>query len=56
MCDCDGQLFIDHSPKFHCELDGEGIEYAWLCSKNHYPGLTQAKRKGKNNFRNIVEE
>jgi hypothetical protein len=27
---------MDRTPKCHCELAGEGIEYAWGCAKNHY--------------------
>ena len=29
-------VMIDRTPKCHCELAGEGIEYAWGCAKNHY--------------------
>jgi hypothetical protein len=29
-------VLVDRTPKCHCELAGEGIEYAWGCSKNYY--------------------
>jgi hypothetical protein len=29
-------VFMDRTPKCHCELAGEGVEYAWGCAKNHY--------------------
>ena len=54
ICDRGGQSFPDSSPKFHCELAGEGIEYDWVCAKNYYQGLTKSKNKGNYNFRNSV--
>jgi len=36
---------LDHSPKCHCELAGEGIEYAWGCTKNYYRRLLLKKKK-----------
>jgi hypothetical protein len=27
---------VDHTPKCHCELAGEGIEYLWGCAKKFY--------------------
>ena len=27
---------VDRTPKCHCELAGEGIEYSWGCAKNSY--------------------
>ena len=50
MCDHGGQLFLDCSPKCHCELAGEVIEYDWGCANNYYRGLTKSKKKGKDNF------
>jgi hypothetical protein len=29
-------VFIDHTPKCHCEMAGEGIEYSSGCAKNAY--------------------
>ena len=28
------------TPKCHAELAGEGVEYMWACSKNHYRNLS----------------
>jgi hypothetical protein len=38
---------VDHSPKFHAEIAGEGIEYAWGYGKNLYrrKPLVQAARE-----------
>jgi len=27
-------VLVDRTPKCHCELVGEGIEYSWGCAKN----------------------
>jgi hypothetical protein len=42
-------VMIDRTPKCHCELAGEGIEYTWGCAKNHYrrQPLKHKKRQGK---------
>jgi hypothetical protein len=32
-------VLVDITPKCHCELAGEGIEYTWGCSKNYYQSL-----------------
>ena len=40
---------IDQSPKCHCEIAGEGIEYTWACAKNHYQGILLDKKRGKEN-------
>ena len=56
ICHPEGQLFFDSSPKCNCELNGEGIEYAWGCAKNYYRESTKSKYKGKDNFRNSVAE
>jgi hypothetical protein len=29
-------VMVDRTPKCHCELLGEGIEYSWGCAKNYY--------------------
>mmetsp|Transcript_8912 Transcript_8912/g.25093 ORF Transcript_8912/g.25093 Transcript_8912/m.25093 type:complete len:228 (-) Transcript_8912:166-849(-) len=39
MCDRPGQFILDRTPKCHCEMAGEGIEYAWGCAKNYYRAL-----------------
>ncbi len=38
------------TPKFHCELAGEGIEYDWGLSKRDYRSLPHASKTGKENF------
>jgi hypothetical protein len=38
------------TPKYHCELAGEGIEYDWGLSKRNYRSLPHASKKGKVNF------
>ena len=50
-----GQFFLDRSPKCHCELAGEGIEYAWGCSKNWYRDQPMSEKKGKKNFIALVQ-
>ncbi len=47
---------IDQSPKCHCEIAGEGIEYTWACAKNHYRGILLDKKRGKENFVKSVRE
>ena len=47
---------IDCTPKCHCELAGEGIEYAWGFSKNYYRTLSLSDKKGKQNFLNAVSK
>jgi len=41
---CQMGVEVDRSPKFHCELAGEGIEYAWSCAKNYYRWLLLEKK------------
>jgi hypothetical protein len=37
-------VLVDRSPKCHCEIAGEGIEYSWACTKNHYRQILQDKK------------
>jgi len=32
-------VLVDRTPKYHCELAGEGIAYTWGCSKNYYRSM-----------------
>ena len=41
---------VDRTPKCHCKLAGEGIEYAWACSKNKYRSILLENKRGKENF------
>ena len=47
-------VFMDRTLKCHCELAGEGIEYAWGCTKNHYRRQFLKDKRGKDNFRRTV--
>jgi hypothetical protein len=29
-------VVVDRTPKCHCKIAGEGIEYSWGLAKNHY--------------------
>jgi hypothetical protein len=49
-------VMIDRTPKCHCELAGEGIEYAWGCAKNHYRRQPLKDKRGKDNFRRTVRK
>jgi len=45
-----------HSPKFHCEIAGEGIEYDWAMGKGEYRRRPLSAKKGMDNFRGLVRE
>ncbi len=45
---------VDRTPKCHCELAGEGIEYSWGCAKNFYRQQPIREKRKKENFRNTV--
>jgi hypothetical protein len=47
---------IKYTPKYHCEIAGEGIEYAWGFSKRFYRSLPLSRKKGIANFRKSVRE
>ena len=38
------------SPKYHCELAGEGVEYLWGMSKRHYRSIPLSERNTKEKF------
>ena len=56
MMGCQMAVEIDRTPKCHCEIAGEGIEYSWACSKNHFRKILLEKKRGKENFTNCVRE
>ena len=29
-------IIVEHTPKCHPKISGEGIEYSWGCAKNYY--------------------
>jgi len=49
-------VLVDRTPKCHCELAGEGIEYTWGCAKNHYRTMRLQSKKGKENFKEAVKK
>ena len=49
-------VMVDRTPKCHCELAGEGVEYSWGCAKDTYRRVPLKKKRGKENFRNVVRE
>jgi hypothetical protein len=49
-------VFVDRTPKCHCELAGEGIEYSWGCAKNLYRRQPLKTKRGKSNFRATVRQ
>ena len=40
-----------HSPKYHCEIAGEGIEYSWGNSKAKYRKIKVCDKKTVKQFR-----
>ena len=52
----DARVYILVSPKYHCELAGEGIEYAWGFAKKVYRNLPFERKKGKANFHAAVRQ
>ena len=49
-------VYVDCTPKCHPELAGEGIEYCWGCSKQHYWNMPLNKKRGKDQFRKSVRD
>ena len=47
-------VLVDHTPKCHCELAGEGIEYSWGCTKNFYRQQPLKDKRKKESFRNTA--
>jgi hypothetical protein len=41
---------IDQTPKCHCKLAGEGIEYSWGCAKNAYQLMPLSIERKKETF------
>jgi hypothetical protein len=37
-------VLVDWTPKCHCELAGEGIEYSWAAAKNKYRYYCEKKQ------------
>jgi hypothetical protein len=47
---------VGHSPKFHCEIGGEGIEYNWCTGKGEYRRRPLSAKKGMDKFRALARE
>lgn len=47
---------VDRTPKCHCELAGEGIEYSWGCAKNYFRCLPLREKKSKETFKSSVRK
>ena len=47
---------VDRTPKCHCELAGEGIEYSWGCAKNAYRQKPLSDKRSKEKFRETVRK
>ena len=45
-----------HSPKYNCELAGEGIQYSWGNAKYMYQRIKAADKRRKNDFQLCVEK
>jgi hypothetical protein len=44
------------SPKYHCEIAGEGIEYSWAFTKQVFQSIPYKKKKTSDLFRKSVRE
>ena len=47
-------ILVDRTPKCHCEMAGEGVEYSWGCAKNAYRAKPIGEKRGKETYRNAV--
>ena len=47
-------IVVDHIPKYHPEIAGKGIEYAWDIAKLHYRRLSLEKKRAKAGFKNLA--
>ena len=44
------------SPKYHCELAGEGVEYSWGLSKRFYRSISIERKRTKEAFEKCVRD
>ena len=47
---------VDRSPKCHCEIAGDGIEYCWGAAKLYYRAAPLSKKQSKVAFHKLVQE
>ncbi len=45
---------IDRTPKCHCEIASEGIEYSWALAKKHFRQILLEEKRGKEKFLNAA--
>jgi hypothetical protein len=50
------EIIVDRTPKCHCEMAGEGIEYSWGFAKNSYRRYAMEEKKSKEKFRASVKK
>jgi hypothetical protein len=49
-------ISMNCTPKCHCKHAGEGIKYAWACTKIHYQQQPLKDKRGKENFCQTVRK
>ena len=49
-------ITVDWTPKFHCEMAGEGVEYSWAYAKAIYRRQGLGKKKSRDSFKKLVYE
>ena len=47
---------VDCSPKYHCEIAGEAIEYCWGLSKNKYRVYSISRKRTKDKYLELINE
>ena len=47
---------VQLTPKFHAELACEGVEYSWAHAKAYYPRVPVSRKRGRENFKQLVKE
>ena len=47
---------VERTPKFHCEMAGEGIEYDWALCKAKYRCRPLEQKRGRTTFQDLVKE
>jgi hypothetical protein len=47
---------VQLTPKFHAELAGEGVEYSWAHAKAYYRRVPVSRKRGRENFKDLVKE
>jgi len=55
-CDIPNFVSVLFTPKFHCELAGEGIEYSWGASKRYYRRQPITMKRSSVNFERLMKD